>query len=78
MRTLTFRIALAVLAGAAVGACGLANRREVYRGNDGEALKAIVSAIDRGKAICSRTLAGTPPSACSRSIGSGAATRRAG
>ena len=49
MRIHTFRIALGVLAGAALAGCGLADRREVYRGSDGEALKAIVSAIDGAK-----------------------------
>ena len=49
MRTLSFRIALAVLAGAAVAGCGLGDRREVYRGDNGEGVKAIVSAIEGAK-----------------------------
>ena len=49
MRTLTFRLALALLGAAAVGGCSMSDRREVYRGSNGEALKAIVSAIDGAK-----------------------------
>ena len=49
MHKLTVRIALTVLAGAALGGCGFGDRREVYRGSNDEAMKAIVSALDGAK-----------------------------
>lgn len=45
MRTVAI-IALLLLAGAGLSSCGFAERREVHRGSNGEALAAIVSAID--------------------------------
>lgn len=45
MRILAINAAVVMLVGAAVSGCGVADRREVYRGSNGEPMAAIVAAI---------------------------------